>query len=119
MKALLSFLPAALLATACSSPHGLHSSQLRLAGQDKFVVPSFIRNRDGRAFSGRAHGTFFGDRSFDCVEWEGQFVNGAPDGEFLVYDNCNTPPQKMVFKRGVRVTVPNNSFKPKPLRGSA
>ena len=103
---------ALLLTAACSSPHGLHSNQLLLTGQAQFVVPSFARKKDGHPFSGRAYGTFFGDSSLDCVEWEGQFVNGAPDGDFFVYDNCSVAPKRILFKHGVRVTRPVNSSWP-------
>jgi len=104
---------------ACQPTHGTHQSQLRLEHLGREVVPSFARDLSGAPFSGRAYGTLFGETSMDCVEWVGTFSDGRPEGQFLVYSHCSSPPVKLQFEHGVRVTVPNNSFKPKPLRGSA
>jgi len=113
------FLAGLLAVGACQPAHGTHQSQLKLEYFGGEVVPSFARDLSGVPFSGQAYGTLFGDTSMDCVEWEGTFSAGRPDGQYLIHSDCNSPPLKIQFEHGVRVTVPNNSFKPKPLRGSA
>lgn len=105
MKAWL-LLPLLVLPTACDARQGLHESRLRLT-TDTFVVPTFARDRNGQPYSGKAYGTFFGETSLDCIEWQGRFVDGLPDGEFLIHANCNTPPKTVVFKRGTRIIAAN------------
>jgi hypothetical protein len=67
------------------------------------VVPKFARDKGGTPFSGRAYGTFFGDRWGDCTEWEGPFENGLPHGEFTIYKNCKVVAMKFVYERGRRL----------------
>lgn len=111
---------AALLVVAgCQRIQATHESRLILEHHDGFVVPSLVRDSAGRPFTGRAYGTFFGETSMDCVEWEGTFVSGLPHGEFLIYRNCDKAPRRVRFEQGARVTVPDSSFKPNQLRGSA
>jgi len=103
----------------CRGNVGVHASELLTTGGNVKVVPPSARTKDGRPFSGMAHGTFFGERSMDCVEWVGPYANGVPDGEFLIYASCRGEPQRVLYRHGVPAVAPNNSFKPKPLRGSA
>jgi hypothetical protein len=69
----------------------------------KDVVPKFAKHKDGTPFSGRAYGTFFGDRWGDCTEWEGPFEKGLPHGEFTIYKNCNLAAKKFTYERGRRL----------------
>lgn len=115
-----SFLLVGLVAVAaCQPAHRTHESRLKMEHLGRNVVPSFARDRRGAPFSGRAYGTLFGETSMDCVEWEGAFIAGYPEGEFLIYTHCSSPPVKVWFQRGARVTVPSNSLQPKPLRSAA
>src|SRR4051794_29052471 len=77
-------------AASCGgSGHGVHEMDLDLQFQNRYVIPSLARTKAGAPFTGNAYGTFFGDKSLDCVEWEGPFEDGRPDGAFKIYSNCD------------------------------
>ncbi|SBV35400.1 exported hypothetical protein [uncultured Stenotrophomonas sp.] len=100
----------AMLLTACNASPG-HESNLQLI-YGKSVVPTFARDGDDQPFSGKAYGTFFGERSLDCVEWQGRFADGIPNGTFLIRASCNAPPQAIAYTHGVRVSTPDQSSAP-------
>ena len=116
MKARYLLLVGLITAAGCQPARGTHESVLSLEHSGRNVVPSFARDRSGTPFSGRAYGTLFGETSMDCVEWEGTFAAGHPEGEFLIYKNCGGQPIKVWFAHGVRVTASISSFKQNPLR---
>lgn len=113
-----SLLGCMLMLAACTDSFGVHQSALVLTGTKHFVVPTSASTKDGEPFSGAAYGTFFGERTMDCVKWSGTFVNGLPEGEFLIYENCGAEPQRFTYRQGARV-APSNSSKPTPLRDAA
>jgi hypothetical protein len=90
--------------SSCSD-HGVHESQLVLK-ESRDVVPLEAHRRDGSPFNGTAYGTFFGERSFDAVEWTGPFKDGLPDGEFLIFSGTQSEPLlKITYARGTRVST--------------
>lgn len=108
MRAHVAVFAVLLAVTGCQRIQATHESQLILEHHDGFVVPSLVLDSDRRPFTGRAYGTFFGETSMDCVEWEGSFVSGHPHGEFLIYRNCDTSPARVLFEQGTRVIVPGS-----------
>lgn len=88
---------------AASCTNGAHEKDLDLEFSNRYVVPSFARTREGQPYTGAAYGTFFGEQTFDCVEWEGAFEGGRPHGKFNVYANCNILDFRVYFNHGVRV----------------
>jgi hypothetical protein len=101
----------AMLLTACNASPGLHEGSLQLV-HGKSVVPTFARDGNGHPFTGKAYGTFFGEKSLDCVEWQGRFVDGLPNGTFLIRASCGAPPQAIAYTHGVRVSAPDPSSAP-------
>lgn len=67
----------------------VHAGELKLEIKRQDVLPSSARSKDGKPYTGRTYGTFFGDKEpRNCVEWEGSFADGVPVGEFNLYSNC-------------------------------
>lgn len=96
------FLGCTLALSGCGDLNGIHETDLLLGGAKSSVVPESVRTKNGAPFNGRAYGTFFGDRTMDCVEWTGIFVDGRPHGEFLVYTSCGDRPKKVLYNGGIQ-----------------
>ena len=79
---------------------GTHEKALNLTTSDSSVFPVRATNKDGTKFTGKVYGSFFGDKTFDCPEWEGQYLNGIPEGEFKLYSNCNVLDSVWYFNNG-------------------
>lgn len=55
---------------------GTHEKALNLTISGNGVFPVQASKKDGTKFTGKVYGTFFGDKTFDCPEWEGRYLNG-------------------------------------------
>jgi hypothetical protein len=86
----------------------VHAGELTLEINRQDVLPSSARSKDGKPYTGRAYGTFFGDKEpRSCAEWEGRFVAGVPTGEFNLYSNCGQRDSLWRYEDGAWVKVRN------------
>ncbi len=46
------------------------------------------------------YGTMFNEISFDRVEWEGNFKDGKPVGEFIIYEEIGDGKNVVIFESG-------------------
>ena len=79
---------------------GTHEKTLNLTISGNGVFPVQVSKKDGTKFTGKVYGTFFRDKTFDCLEWEGRYLNGYPEGEFKLYSNCNVLNSVWHFNNG-------------------
>jgi hypothetical protein len=79
---------------------GIHEKELNLTMSNNDVFPVQVNNIDGTKFTGKVYGTLFGDKAFDCTEWEGQYLNSIPEGEFELYSSCNVLASIWYFDNG-------------------
>ncbi|KJS08656.1 MAG: hypothetical protein VR73_04690 [Gammaproteobacteria bacterium BRH_c0] len=85
------------------SERSVHESDLDLHFSNPSVIPSFALTKVGALYTGHVYGTFFGNQSLDCVEWEGPFQDGKPHGVFKIYSNCDELQAVISFNHGDKV----------------
>jgi hypothetical protein len=94
---------AAAMVSCNATGRGVHEKELDLQFSNRYLIPSFAHTKAGLPFTGAAYGTFFGDATSDCVEWEGTFKEGRPDGSFKIYSNCDVLRSTVFFSHGIKV----------------
>jgi len=94
--------------TNAADTTGIHAGELKLETKGQDVLPSSAQSKDGSPYTGRAYDTFFGDKEpRNCAEWEGDFTNGVPTGEFNLYSNCGELDSHWRYEKGAWVKVKN------------
>ncbi len=85
---------------SCARDIKTHSSKFILNTPKDRVLPREAKNRDGTPYTGYMYGTMFNEISFDRVEWEGNFKDGKPVGEFIIYEEIGDGKNVVIFESG-------------------
>ena len=76
-----------------------HSSRFILNTPKDRILPTEAKNRDGTAYTGYMYGTMFNEILADKIEWEGNFKDGKPVGEFIIYEEIGDGEDAVIFEK--------------------
>ena len=78
-----------------------HISRFIASFNEREVVPHFVKNKDETPYTGIIYDTYFGDRLWDLKEWEGNFIEGKPSGEFKYFNPDGSVKSVWHFENGI------------------